>query len=199
MMASAAVAAFDNYWVVDLGDCNYVVTLWLKPSKGACFQGSANNQCYGWDSDTIQDSPDDDVKDSANNEYKPAFAVFVTIAAISGFMSLFSLAVTCLPRAQVMISQLISISVCFFILCLGLGASGVTYETHFTDTANYQPGNCKNAESYGSTGFAMGLISWILSGVVILLTIFPFVKCLLKVVDHGVDTVADGLDSIVRN
>ena len=187
IMACASVAAFDGYWYVDLGTCNQAITLWLKPSKGICVQGSNENECHGWNSDFVQDENTDNWKESAETDYKPAFAVFVTVAAMAGFMFLFSMVTSLFPKLRNQASQIFSIVMAIIISSLALGAAAKTTDTYFTDPDNYAP-HCENTNSFAAAGYITGNVCWILGLCIIIFTTFPFCKCLLDTVDDIVDT-----------
>lgn len=164
-----------------------VITLWLKPSKGICLHGSGFDECHGWDSDFVQENGSDNWEKSADGDYKPSFGVFVAVIAVAGFMFLFCLVASSYARFRNPYSQYFSVLAAFFVCCLALGASSRTTDTFFTDPDNYNNGNCDEVESYAASGYITGNICWILGLAIIIMTVFPFCKCLLGAVDDAVD------------
>lgn len=129
--------------------------------------------------------------DAADEDYKPAFAVFVTVLALAGFMCLFSLCASIFPKLRNPYSQWFSEAMALFIGALALGASARTTDTYLTVADNYIDG-CVGTQSHGAAGFITGNICWILGLSIFLLTALPFTKCLLAAADEVVDA-AEGV------
>ena len=127
---------------------------------------------------------------SADNDYKPAFAVMVTVLAISGAMFFFCLAASAYAPLRSKISQGFSVVISLFITALALGATSRTTDTYFTEPDNYLK-HCESTESFGAAGYICANICWILGLAIVFMNIFPFCRCLLKGVDEVVDTAVD--------